>query len=428
MGVRRSMTTLPLGFDFGTTNSAMSIVGHDGRPRTTPTFRSVLYFDPDERGPDRKPLAVAGPVAIERYLEGDGSGRLIQSLKSYLASRSFRATGVFGTNYTLEELIALVVRGLRKLAEKELGELAPTVVVGRPVRFAGEEDDQDYALDRLRTAIVAGGFQEVIFEAEPVAAAYHYESTLDHDELVLIADFGGGTSDFCLVRVGPGVRARGRRPDDILGTEGVGLAGDAFDAKLIRRLVAPELGRGSEFVSHGKKMPIPPWLYSHLERWHHLSFLKSRETMKLLDDVQEGALEPAKVESFRHLVDSDLGYQLYRAVEKSKVALSNALDTVFSFHDDPIAITAPVTRAQLDTWIAEELSAMAACVDRLLAKTNVAPSAVDRVFMTGGTSLSPAVREIFSTRFGLPKLRGGNELTSVSSGLALRARDLAEGR
>jgi hypothetical chaperone protein len=418
------MTPRPLGFDFGTTNSAMAVVGDDGRPRTTPTFRSVLYFDPDERGKDRKPLAVAGPLAIERYLDGDGSGRLIQSLKSYLGSRQFRATGIFGHNYTLEDLIALVVRGLRGLAEKELGTLAPRVVVGRPVRFAGEETEQGYALARLETAIKAGGFEEVIFEAEPVAAAYHYESGLDRDELVLIADFGGGTSDFCLVRVGPGVRARGRSPEDILGTEGVAIAGDAFDARIIRRLVAPELGRGSEFVSHGKKMPVPPWLYTHLERWHHLSFLKSKETMKLLDDVSEGALAPAKIQAFLHLVTADLGYHLYRAVERSKVALSASPESPFQFHDDPIAIDATVLRASFEGWIAEELAQMAGCVDRLLERTGVLPREVDRVFMTGGSSLAPAVRAIFASRFGEEKLRGGDELTSVASGLALRARDL----
>jgi len=413
-----------LGFDFGTTNSAMAVVGADGRPRTTPTFRSVLYFDPDERGPDRRPLAVAGPLAIERYLESDGSGRLIQSLKTYLGSRQFRATGIFGHNYTLEDLIALVVRGLRRLAEEVLGPLAPRVVVGRPVRFAGEETEQDYALDRLRAAILAGGFAEVIFEAEPVAAAYHYESSLDHDELVLIADFGGGTSDFCLVRVGPGVRARGRAPSDILGTEGVAVAGDAFDARVIRRLVAPELGLGTEYVSHGKRMPVPPWLYTHLERWHHLSFLKSRETLKLLDDVTEGALAPERLHAFVHLVTNDLGYRLYRAVERTKVALSRETSTDFAFHDDPIAIDAQVVRDQLEGWIAGELASLAACVDRLLARTGIAPADVDRVFMTGGSSLAPAVRALFIARFGEAKLRGGDELTSVASGLALCARDV----
>jgi hypothetical chaperone protein len=412
-----------LGFDFGTTNSAMALsdVG-SGAARVTRTFRSVLYFDPDERGKDRRPLAVAGPHAIERYLAGDGSGRLIQSLKSYLASRQFRATSVFGITYTLEDLIALIVRDLRKQAEAELGAKLPDrVVVGRPVRFAGEEADQDYALDRLREALVESGFTDVDFEYEPVAAAWHYESGLDHDELVLIADFGGGTSDFCLVRVGPGVRGRGRSASDILGTEGVALAGDAFDARILRQRVAPALGKGSTYESHGKTMPVPPWLYSHLEKWHHLSFLKSRETQKLLDDIQRDASQPGQIAAFAHLIDSDLGYQLYRAVEKTKLELSAQPSAPFAFDDDPIAIRAQVDRPDFEAWIGDELAAIAGCVDRLLTATGVPADQVDRVFMTGGSSLVPAVRALFVQRFGEARLAGGNELTSVASGLALRA-------
>jgi hypothetical chaperone protein len=146
--------TTALGFDFGTTNSALALCDEaGGSVRATRAFRSVLYFDPDERGKDRRPLAVAGPEALSRYLSGDGSGRLIQSLKSYLGSRQFRATSVFGITYTLENLIGLIVRGLRAQATAELGQLPDRVVVGRPVRFAGDEADQDYALNRLREAL-----------------------------------------------------------------------------------------------------------------------------------------------------------------------------------------------------------------------------------------------------------------------------------
>jgi hypothetical chaperone protein len=400
------------------------VVDETGSPLLTRTFRSVLYFDPEERGRDRKPLAVAGPEAIERYLEGDGSGRLIQSLKSYLGSRQFRATNVFGTNYTLEDLIALIVRGLRAQAERELGPLPDRVIVGRPVRFAGGEEEQSYALERLRTAIRAGGFAHVDFEYEPVAAAAHYEHRLDHDELVLVADFGGGTSDFCLVRLGPSMRERAQDPGRILGTEGVALAGDSFDARILRTLVAPALGKGTQYDSHGKLMPVPPWLYSHLERWHHLSFLKSRETLQLLEDIAAGAQEPAKFAGFVHVVESDLGFQLYRAVERTKVGLSAQASADFSFHDEPVAIDATLARPTFEASIAEELAAIDGCLDRLLAGTDVAAGEVDRVFMTGGSSLVPAVRRLFAARFGADKLTGGDELTSVASGLALRALQL----
>ena len=420
------------GLDFGTTNSAIAVADDSGvrlahfGAAATGTFRSVLFFDPDERGPGNKPLSVAGPDAIERYLDSDGTGRLILSTKSHLASRSLKGTQIFSSAYTLEGLVGLIARALRVGGEAQLGGAPARVVVGRPVRFSGAANAEDdaFALGRLRTALGLAGFAEdsLIFEHEPVAAAYHYESRLDADELALIADFGGGTSDFCLIRVGPEARRRGAR--DILGVEGVALAGDAFDAKIVRHLVAPELGRGGGYVIQGKTMPVPPWLFSHLERWHHLSFLKTRENLEFLDRIRDGSdgAQRGKIGAFLHVVQDDLAYQLYRAVERTKVELSTKDYATFRFDDPKIVKT--VARDEFESWIAPELEAIAGCVDRLLGTTRTDTASVDRVFMTGGSSFVPAVRRIFADRFGAAKLQGGDELVSIASGLALRARDL----
>ena len=276
-----------------------------------------------------------------------------------------------------------------------------------------------YALGRLRQALANAGFPDVVFEYEPVAAAFHYESRLTRDELVLIADFGGGTSDFCLMRVGPGVRARGRQRSDILGTEGVALAGDSFDSRIIRHVVAPLLGRGSHYRTQGKLMPVPPWLYLRLARWHHMSFLKSRETMSLLDGILRGAEQPARIAALIHLIDRDLGYRLYQAVERAKVALSSSEHSRVVFRDGPLQLDEPLHRADFESWIAPELSAIEQAVEKLLTRTQVRPEQVDSVFVTGGSSLVPAVRRIFANRFGEDRLRSGGELTSVASGLAL---------
>ena len=153
----------------------------------------------------------------------------MQSLKSHLSSRTLTGTEVFGRRYKLEDLISRMLSDLRKHTAKQFGRPIRYAMVGRPVRFVGAEtdEDDDFAVGRLREAFVLAGFEHVDFEMEPVAAAYAYESTLDHDELILIGDFGGGTSDFSLLRVGPGVRRRGRTPEDLLGNSGIGLAGDA---------------------------------------------------------------------------------------------------------------------------------------------------------------------------------------------------------
>jgi hypothetical chaperone protein len=429
-----------VGLDLGTTNSALAIAAEDGRVTLarfphlgglTDTFRSILYFHPDAVDERRAITSVAGTVAIERYLEADGTGRLIQSLKSYLADRSFESTNVFGRTYSLVDLLSFLVRALRSHAEAQLGTLGPRLVVGRPVHFSsGQGDDDDaFAESRLRTAIAAAGFEEIVFEYEPVAAAYYYESRLDHDELVLIADFGGGTSDFSLVRVGPGARRTAREAggaNRILGTDGVGLAGDALDAKILHNLVSPSLGLGSTYRSMlGKDLAAPVWLYAKLRRWHLLSFLKTKRTMDLLHEMNEQANEPAKMSALLAVVENDLGYHLYRAIERAKVELSQRDATRFVFHEPPVHIEHDLTRAQFDGWVAEETSSMAACVDRLLAKAGVAASDVDRVFMTGGTSFVPAVRALFDARFGASRIEAGGEMISVASGLALRARELA---
>jgi hypothetical chaperone protein len=428
-----------VGLDLGTTNSALAVAADGGqvtlarfphRGGLTDTFRSILYFHPDAADERRAITSVAGTVAIERYLDADGTGRLIQSLKSYLADRGFESTNVFGRTYSLVELLSFLVRALRGHAEGQLGALGPRIVVGRPVHFSsGHGDDDDaFAESRLRAAIAAAGFEDIVFEYEPVAAAYYYESRLDHDELVLIADFGGGTSDFSLVRVGPGVRKEAEAAGGasrILGTDGVGLAGDALDAKILHNLVSPSLGLGSTYRSMlGKDLAAPVWLYARLRRWHLLSFLKSKKTMELLNEMNEQANEPAKMAALLAVVENDLGYHLYRAVERAKVDLSTREATRFAFREPPVHIEHDLTRAQFDGWVAEETSSMAACVDRLLDRAGIAARDVDRVFMTGGTSFVPVVRALFDARFGADRIEAGGEMISVASGLALRAREL----
>jgi hypothetical chaperone protein len=420
-----------LGLDFGTTNSALALSAGVGPPRLArfagpegpaPTFRSLLYFDrEDERSPVE---TYAGPEALVAYLARDvHGGRLIQSMKSFLASRLFSATEIFGRSHRLEQLIGLLLSRLREEAEAELGVPVRSAVVGRPVRFVGAASDEDeaLALSRLRAGLVNAGFREVRFEYEPIGAARHYERGLAHDELLLIGDFGGGTSDFSLLRVGPG-RARDGARGSILGNDGVDVAGDAFDGKIVRHCVTPLLGRGAEFVSlFGRRLPVPEWIYGHLERWHHVSMLKSRRTLQLLIDLRREALEPGPLERLLRVVEHDLGFVLHRAVEETKRGLSSGEVARFRVAHDVLAIDAEVRRADFEAWIAPELAAIAGCVDGLLARAGVAPGEVDRVFLTGGSSLVPAVRRIFEERFGAERIRSGDEFTSVASGLALCA-------
>ncbi|MEZ4403251.1 MAG: Hsp70 family protein [Kofleriaceae bacterium] len=412
-------SSVALGLDFGTTNSALAICDGDGPARVLPLpgragatasyWRTVLCFEPaTDDGPMR---VTAGAPAIERYAASEGVARFLQSIKSHLAAASFVDTRIFGRRFKVEELIATYLRALREAAPIELGR---RVVCGRPVRYWGADGqaDDDRAIARMRAALALAGFDDVTFAAEPIAAAHAYAARLDRAERVLIADFGGGTSDFSVVEVGPGTA-------EVLAVSGVALAGDAFDARIIDEVVAPALGKGSRYqVEFGAEAQVPSWIYNRLRRWHHLSMLKSPDTTALLTRIVDGAGDPAGIDRLVRLIDDDLGLPLHGAVERTKLALTSAAATRFDFARPGVAIAGPVARADFDGWIAPELVAIDEAIDEALATAGLPEAGIDRVFATGGSSLVPAVRARLAARFGAARLVGGEELTSVAAGLA----------
>jgi hypothetical chaperone protein len=426
--------TPAIGIDFGTTNSSVALsragqielVRFARRGGETESFRSVLYLERIRQSGHLRIGSWTGPAAIEHYLDAEKKGRLIQSLKSYLSSSNLTGTEILGRHFSFEDLISRILTDLRLNAERQLGIEIRSATVGRPVRFVGAETEQDeaFALRRLRRAFELAGYEHIDFAMEPVAAAYAYEATLDHDELILIGDFGGGTSDFSLLRVGPGIRRRGRSPQDLLGNSGLGLAGDAFDARIVRKLVSPALGADTLLHPASKMLPaVPAWIYSNLERWHYLSFLRTRNVTEILKSARARAMEPEKIAALITLVDEDLGFQLHQAVQRLKYELSSADQAEFRFVDGTLELRQLVTRSEFEGWIAGELAAIEGCIDSLFKSAGIGYSDVDRVFLTGGTSFVPAVRRIFEHRLGVDRVRSGNEFTSVARGLALRAEE-----
>ena len=432
---------MAFGVDFGTTNTSIAIVHPDGAlqigefpflGRLTDAYRSLLYFEQVKgEGPGAPPATFCwtGPTGIEHYLSADTQGRLIQSLKSFLAVRNMEGTQVFDRKRTIEELVGRILSDVRTEASRQFGVDIRHATVGRPVRFVGADtiEDDHYAEDRLAEAFSLAGFDTIQFALEPVAAAHQYENTLDHDELLLIGDFGGGTSDFSLVSVGPTVRARGRTEADVLGNAGVGIAGDAFDAQIVRHLVSPSLGAGTHFRSMDKLLPLPTWPYAGLERWHHLSFLHTGEVIEQLERIKAQAVEPERIGALIYLIKHDLGYQLHRAVQKVKTELSTGQTSEFEFRDGGLVLRSTVDRASFERWIEDDIRQIESSIDGLLATSGVARVDVDAVFLTGGSSFVPAVRRIFKERFGVQKIRAGHEFTSVAMGLARQAADRESG-
>jgi hypothetical chaperone protein len=412
-----------IGVDFGTTNSVVTMLHPDGTVATVrhafgtaemDVIRSVLCFWNDG-AKDRVVLRTAvGPAAIEAYLDDPLESRLMMSLKSYLAQRSFTETRVFGRAFTLEGLIGLFLGAI--LPKPAPGAI---LVAGRPVRFAGEASDDTLGEQRLRTSYAMAGWAEVQTALEPEAAGYRFERGLTAPATVLIGDFGGGTSDFSVLRFEPG----SDRPILALGQAGVGIAGDTFDYRIIDQVVSPRLGKGTTYRPGGTDLPVPPEYYSSFARWHRLSLMRAPKTMRDIEAVARSAMYPDRLRALLRLIRDELGYELYRAVSGVKAELSRADTAVLRFRHADFAIEETIARQDFEHWIAPDIVRIAATVDVALTAAGLTEDAIDRVFLTGGTSLVPAVRDLFTTRFGAHRVTGGGEFVSVAEGLALIGRD-----
>lgn len=421
------MTPAAIGIDFGTTNSVVALAAADGSVTTrsfatkqgaVDAYRSALMFWREGRPPKTGIAHVSGPDALDMALGMTSEHRFLQSLKTHLSSRAFLETRLFGKLFKLEDLIGVFLGDLSAGLE---GLAGTPLVSGRPVVFAGERPDEELALGRLRASYAKAGMPNVDFAYEPLGAAYWYARGLTAPQTMLVADFGGGTSDFSVMRFEPG--ATGRLKAIPLSHAGVGVAGDTFDYRIIEHAVSPALGKGTQYRSFGKLLPIPAHYHAAFAQWHRLSLMKSRETMAELKALIRDAVEPGRLEDLLTVIEYDLGYELYRAVSAAKIALSAQDETVLSFRQMGIAIETPIRRADFEGWIAADVGAIEAALDRALAEAGVAAGGVEAVFMTGGTSHVPAVRALFDRRFGAGRIHVGDAFRSVASGLALLALD-----
>lgn len=417
-----------LGIDFGTTNTVLSLADEDGPARlvrfATPeaelfAFRSCISFHAPAEKPTERQIA-AGPWAIEAYVEDPAETRFIQSFKSFAAAESFTETQILGRRYRFEDLLSTFLLKVRDYAGEGLGEIPERVIVGRPVVFAGASPNESLALTRYEAAFHRMGVKEVLYAYEPVGAAFFFARDLAQDATVLVGDFGGGTSDFSIIRF---EREAGEVRAIPLGRAGVGVAGDAFDYRIIDNLVSPELGKGSDYRSFGKVLPIPNKYYAAFARWDQLALLRASREMREIRALARDAVEPERIEALIETLDENYGYQLYRAVSRLKETLSSEDQAEFAFRAGSIGIVKPVSRTDFEGWIAPELAQIERAVDAALADAGLAADGIDRVFLTGGSSLVPAVRSIFHRRFPADRIETGAELESIAAGLSLMARE-----
>jgi hypothetical chaperone protein len=418
-----SATPAVVGVDFGTTNTVVATLDAEGEASlvrftapegATATFRSTLSFHADPLEATRR-IVEAGPWAIEAYLEEPLETRFIQSFKSYAASPLFQETRILGRRFAFEDLLAAFLLQLRGRGGAALEATNVPCIIGRPVSFAGLRPDANLALRRYSEAFARLGFADLRFAYEPVAAAFFFARKLAADATVLVGDFGGGTSDFSIVRFR---REGGRLRSTALANAGVGLAGDAFDYRIIDNLVSPALGKGSRYRAFDNVLPIPNRYYTAFARWEQLALLRASRDMRDIRALVRSAEAPEKIAALVEVLDLNLGYRLYQAVSSLKEALSQRSEAEFAFEAGSLSIRRQVARSQYESWIAPELAAISRAVDEALSRAGLGPPDLDRVFLTGGSAFTPAVRALFAERFGPERIEGGAELVSIASGLA----------
>jgi hypothetical chaperone protein len=406
------------GVDFGTSNSTVGwarpgqtslLALEDGKA----TLPSVVFFNADDE------QVRYGRAALADYLEGY-EGRLMRSLKSLLGTSLMDGqTEVAGRALPFRQLLSHFIGELRRRAQQQAGREFTSAVLGRPVFFVDDDPAADrLAEDTLAEIARAAGFTEIGFQYEPIAAAFDYESRIDKEELVLIADIGGGTSDFSLVRLGPDRAQRIDRRDDILATGGVHIGGTDFDKYLSLASVMPLLGHGSTLVSGA---PMPSSYYFNLATWHTINQAYTRKSIVQLEDLARDAAEPAKLARLRNLIDERAGHWLAIQVEEAKIGLS--ADPVVELDLDRLAPPErlQVGRALFETAITGLVDQVGATVQRLLAEAGVAAERVDTVFFTGGSSGVSSLRERIAAIVPQARRVEGDLFGSIGAGLAIDA-------
>lgn len=421
--------TPSIGIDFGTTNTVVAVADPGGNVETITfahnetlnrLFNSALCFWEEMRGSSLDMQFVGGPWAVEKFMDASHPHRFIQSFKTYAASSAFQDTRIFRKRFEFEGLLSTFLDCLCRHVDTKLPYDTTRLVIGRPVQFAGSRPDDALAMRRYRKAFSHSGMTNAQYAYEPVGAAFYFARRLASDANVLVADFGGGTSDFSILRF---AQHDGEMRAEPLGHAGIGVAGDAFDYRIIDHLVSPRLGKGSSYRSWDKLLTMPNRYYVNFARWSQLALMKSSGELKDLLELEKQAVEAGAIRSFIDIIENDLGFALYRAVTDAKIGLSSQMSTAFQFNHGNIEISATITRNEFEFWIAREIEAIASTVDQVLMKAQLQAAAIDKVFLTGGSSFIPAIRNLFVERFGEDRIQAGDEFESIAYGLALIGQD-----
>lgn len=419
--------SLTYAIDFGTSNSLLGAA--DGTKFIPPipldptaldptVMRTLLYFP----NPNKVHY---GSQALIKYTENYGEGRLIRSIKKHLPQRSFIGTYIEDRPFNLEDLIGYFLFEMRKRANKHFNQDVDRVVLGRPARFSADDAEDRFAQDRLEIAAKKAGFKWVEFLPEPIAAACEFRTTLNQEKIVFVGDFGGGTSDFTVMRM----RREKYDPSDVLSIGGIAKAGDVLDGSVMRHRLCDYFGSNVAFQVpfSSNVLKMPTHLMEKICSPADISILAKRDVIEFLKNVEKWATSQKDKEKMKHLftlIEDSLGFSIFEAIEKTKKELSTSENSQFNFDYPGVSLKENIQRNEFDQYIESNVNAIIECMDQTIQNANIKPEAVDIVCMTGGTAYVPAIREALVKRFGPEKIQARKHFHSVVEGLAQRAKEL----
>lgn len=406
------------GIDFGTSNSTVGCVRpgentllrlEDGKV----TLPSVVFFNAEDESTH------FGRAGLADYLAGY-EGRLMRSMKSLLGSRLIDGkTEVHGRSLLFRDLLKQFIGELKRRAELDSGNAFDQVVMGRPVYFV----DDDPAADRAAEATLAEiahaiGFKDVSFQFEPIAAAFHYETEIEREELVLVVDIGGGTSDFSIVRLSPQRAKRTDRRDDLLANGGVHVGGTDFDRQLSLACVMPLFGYRS-LLRSGREMPSS--VFFNLATWHTINFAYTRQVLAEQQHLAFDAQEPEKMARLLKLIEQRAGHWLANEVELAKIALSDTAVAELALDPVEAGLRLSISRGEFDSATAGLVDKIETTLEALLRDAGVAIGDIDTVFFTGGASGVPHLRKRIAALLPQARAVEGDLFGSIGAGLAVEA-------
>lgn len=409
-----------IGLDFGTTNSTLGLCGADGTPRLLKlegeheTIPSALFFSLEDG------RTYFGRAAVHEYHDG-AEGRFMRALKSVLGTSLMKeSTQVGRERLSFVELIGRFLGNLRQRLEATEGP-ADRAVFGRPVRFVDDDDEADRRAEaELGQAARAQGFAHVEFQFEPVAAALYHELRLAAEQLALVVDIGGGTSDFTLVRLSPERAKAADRRSDILASTGVHVGGTDFDRLFNIAKVQPLLGLGSGTTDGKRRMPV--WYFNDMATWHRVNLLYTPKIMRDAEELRREAAEPEKLRRLAHALRHRSGHRIAGAVEAAKIRLTQAPDTRIELAEPGLDLDVPASRTEFEAAAAELVERIDGAIGQALRAAGVPAEAVETVVLTGGGAQVPAVFRAATNRFRGAEIVRSDAFGSVGLGLAIDAR------